>query len=46
MAGLNVHTTGLHGLAIGPWAGLGVLALWAAGLLLAGLVVLRVRDAA
>lgn len=46
MAGLNVQaTTGLHGLAIGPWAGLGVLALWAAGLLLAGVVVLRVRDA-
>jgi ABC-2 type transport system permease protein len=38
-------TTGLRGLPISPWAGLGVLAAWTAGaLLLAGLA-LRLRDA-
>jgi ABC-2 type transport system permease protein len=30
---------------IGPWAGLGVLAAWSAGVLLAGIVLLRRRDA-
>jgi ABC-2 type transport system permease protein len=46
MAGLNVQSTnGLHSLPIGPWGGLGVLALWAAGALLAGGAVLRIRDA-
>jgi ABC-2 type transport system permease protein len=45
-AGLAVvNTTGLHGLAIGPWAGLGVLAAWAAAALLAAGVLLRLRDA-
>jgi ABC-2 type transport system permease protein len=32
-------------LAIGPWAGLGVLAAWSAGALLAGTLLLRRRDA-
>jgi ABC-2 type transport system permease protein len=46
VAGLNIQaTTGLRGLAITPWAGLGVLGLWAAAALLAGGVVFRVRDA-
>jgi ABC-2 type transport system permease protein len=46
MAGLDVQTTtGLHSLPIGPWAGLGVLAIWAAAALLAGGLSLRVRDA-
>jgi ABC-2 type transport system permease protein len=46
MAGLNVQvTTGLKGLAIGPWAGLGVLAIWAAVALLAGGLALQLRDA-
>jgi ABC-2 type transport system permease protein len=45
-AGLTIqNTTGLHGLPITPWAGLGVLALWAAAALLAGGLLLRVRDA-
>jgi ABC-2 type transport system permease protein len=45
-AGLAIQaTTGLSTLPISPWAGLGVLAAWAAGaLLLAGLL-LRLRDA-
>lgn len=46
MAGLNIQaTTGLHSLVISPWAGLGVLAAWAAALLLAGALLLRIRDA-
>jgi ABC-2 type transport system permease protein len=46
MAGLNVQaTTGLKGLAIGPWAGLGVLAVWAAVALLAGGLAVTLRDA-
>jgi ABC-2 type transport system permease protein len=46
MAGLNIQaTTGLKGLAIGPWAGLGVLAIWAAVALLAGGLVMALRDA-
>ena len=45
-AGLTIQdTTGLHGLPITPWGGLGVLALWAAGGLLAGGLLLRLRDA-
>jgi ABC-2 type transport system permease protein len=32
------------GLAIGPWVGLGVLAAWSAGTLLAGTLLLRFRD--
>ncbi|MGW0533862.1 ABC transporter permease subunit [Streptomyces sp. NPDC003032] len=45
-AGLAVQaTTGLDRLPIGPWAGLGVLAGYAAGALLAGALVLRSRDA-
>ena len=46
MAGLNIQaTTGLKGLAIGPWAGLGVLAIWAAVALLAGGLAMALRDA-
>jgi ABC-2 type transport system permease protein len=45
-AGLAIQaTTGLSGLPISPWAGLGVLAAWAAAALLAGGLVLRLRDA-
>jgi ABC-2 type transport system permease protein len=45
-AGLAIQaTTGLSSLPIGPWAGLGVLAAWAAGAMLAGGLVLRLRDA-
>ena len=45
-AGLEIQaTTNLRGLAIGPWAGLGVLAAWAAAALLAGGLLLRLRDA-
>jgi ABC-2 type transport system permease protein len=38
-------TTNLSSLAISPWAGLGVLAAWAAGALLIGGGLLRLRDA-
>ncbi|HEV2372320.1 MAG TPA: ABC transporter permease [Streptosporangiaceae bacterium] len=45
-AGLAIQaTTGLRGLPISPWAGLGVLAAWAAGALLAGGLLLQGRDA-
>jgi len=45
IAGLTIQdTTGLRGLAITPWAGLGVLALWAAGALLAGGLTFCLRD--
>jgi ABC-2 type transport system permease protein len=45
-AGLAIQaTTGLRGLPIAPWAGLGVLAAWAATALLAGGLLLRLRDA-
>jgi ABC-2 type transport system permease protein len=45
-AGLDVQaTTGLGSLPLGPWAGLGVLAAWAGGALLAGGLVLRLRAA-
>ena len=44
-AGLTIQdTTNLHGLAISPWAGLGVLAIWAAAALLAGGLMFRLRD--
>jgi ABC-2 type transport system permease protein len=45
-AGLAIQaTTGLHDLPIAPWAGLGVLTAWTAAALLAGGVLLRLRDA-
>jgi ABC-2 type transport system permease protein len=45
-AGLAIQaTTGLRQLPLGPWPGLGVLAAWAAGALLAGGLLLRWRDA-
>lgn len=45
-AGLNIQATrGLNELAIGPWAGLGVLAAYAGAALVGGLLVFRFRDA-
>ncbi len=45
-AGLAIQATAnLRALPIGPWAGLGVLAAWAAAALLAGGLLLRLRDA-
>jgi ABC-2 type transport system permease protein len=45
-AGLDIEaTTGLRTLPLSPWAGLGVLAAWAAAALLAGGLLLRLRDA-
>jgi ABC-2 type transport system permease protein len=45
-AGLAIQaTTGLRSLPISPWAGLGVLAAWAAGSLVLGAMLLRSRDA-
>jgi ABC-2 type transport system permease protein len=45
-AGLAIlNTTGLRNLVISPWAGLGVLAAWAAGALILGGLLLRFRDA-
>jgi ABC-2 type transport system permease protein len=45
-AGLAIQaTTNLHNLRIAPWAGLGVLAAWAAASLLVAGVLLRRRDA-
>ena len=45
-AGLAIQSTaGLAHLPIGPWAGLGVLAGWAAAALLAASITLRLRDA-
>ncbi len=45
-AGLAIQaTTGLNKLPISPWAGLGVLAAWAAAALLTGGLLLRFRDA-
>jgi ABC-2 type transport system permease protein len=45
-AGLEIQaSTGLGHLPISPWAGLGVLAAWAAAALLAGGLLLRLRDA-
>jgi ABC-2 type transport system permease protein len=46
VAGLTIQdTTGLRSLAITPWAGLGVLAIWAGAAMLAGGLVFRFRDA-
>jgi ABC-2 type transport system permease protein len=45
VAGLTIQdTTGLRSLAITPWAGLGVLAIWAAAAMLAAGLVFRFRD--
>jgi ABC-2 type transport system permease protein len=45
-AGLAIQdTTGLRGLPISPWAGIGVLAGWSAAALLCGGLLLRFRDA-
>jgi ABC-2 type transport system permease protein len=45
-AGLTIQdTTSLHNLPISPWAGLGVLATWAAAALLIGGLMLGLRDA-
>lgn len=45
-AGLSIQaTTGLRSLPISPWAGLGVLAGWAAAALIGGGLLLRHRDA-
>ena len=45
-AGLYIQaTTGLRSLPLTPWQGLGVLALWAAGALTIGALILRLRDA-
>ncbi len=45
-AGLAIQaTTNLRNLPIAPWAGLGVLAAWAAASLLVAGVLLRRRDA-
>ena len=47
-AGLDVQATtraALDSQALGPWAGLGVLALWAAGAMLLGGLVFSLRDA-
>ena len=45
-SGLAIQaTTGLRSLPISPWAGLGVLAAWAAAALLSGGLLLRLRDA-
>jgi ABC-2 type transport system permease protein len=46
MAGLNIQaTTGLRSLAIGPWGGLGVLAVWALAAMLGGGLLLQLKDA-
>ncbi len=45
-AGLAIQaTTGLRGLPVSPWAGLGVLAAWPAGAPVGGGLLLRLRDA-
>ena len=45
-AGLYIQaTTDLRSLPLTPWQGLGVLAVWAAGAMLAGALLLRFRDA-
>jgi ABC-2 type transport system permease protein len=44
--GMDIQATvGVSSLPLTPWQGLGVLALWAAGALLLGAAVLRLRDA-
>jgi len=45
-AGLDAQATiGVNGLPLTPWQGLGVVALWTAGALLLGALVLKFRDA-
>jgi ABC-2 type transport system permease protein len=45
-AGLDIQATvNLSSLPLAPWAGLGVLALWAAGALITGALMFRFRDA-
>jgi ABC-2 type transport system permease protein len=45
-AGIAIQATrNIRSLPISPWAGLGTLAAWAAGMLLVGLAVLKARDA-
>jgi ABC-2 type transport system permease protein len=45
-AGLDAQATiGLNSLRLTPWQGLGVVALWTAGALLLGALVLKIRDA-
>jgi hypothetical protein len=45
-AGLDAQATiGVTGLPLTPWQGLGVVALWTAGALLLGVLVLKFRDA-
>ena len=45
-AGLDAQaTTGVNSLPLTPWQGLGVVALWTAGALLLGALVLKFRDA-
>ena len=45
-AGLDAQaTTGLNNLPLTPWQGLGVVALWTAGAVLLGALVLKFRDA-
>ncbi len=45
-AGLDIQvTTGVQSLPLTPWQGLGVLGAWAAGALLLGAAVLKLRDA-
>ena len=44
--GLTIQdTTGLRGLAISPWGGPGMLAIWAAAALALGALARRLRDA-
>jgi ABC-2 type transport system permease protein len=46
IAGLTIQdTTGLRGLVITPWGGLGVLAIWAGAAILGGALAFRFRDA-
>jgi ABC-2 type transport system permease protein len=46
IAGLYIQvTTGVQALPLTPWQGLGVTAAWAAGALILGAAVLRLRDA-
>ena len=45
IAGLTIQdTTGLRGLSISPWGGLGVLGIWAAAAMILGALALRLRD--
>jgi ABC-2 type transport system permease protein len=44
-AGLTIQaTTQLSGLPLAPWTGLGILAAWATGAILTGVLLLRIRD--